>query len=193
MPSNDMQMPTSPPPLHTRSTNEMYETPTTPTRHGFTTPQQTPMGSPSKTQVPPGAYDLPNVFENAMKLLPTFGTPSRNGQQMPGSPGKTHAYGGHEENDDGVYPAYQNADMGQMPGSPTRKSNKENTPPGPRPGLKKEPSFINQAAKSREDVYKTREADTQSAYKTQGLSREDLDKLQKPSVKRLANVTQLCM
>ncbi|KAF2098032.1 kinase-like protein [Rhizodiscina lignyota] len=186
-------MPTSPPPLHTRSTNEMYvDIPSTPTRQGFTSPQQTPQGSPSKTQVPPGAYDLPNVFENAMKLLPTFGTPSKNApnQQSPGSPGKAVAHetdGGYSD-----YPEYQQAGVGQMPGSPTKKSNKENTPPGPRPGLKKESSFVTQAAASRQEPYKPRETDTQPGYNTQrGLTKEDLEKLQKPSVKRLANVTQL--
>jgi cell cycle protein kinase DBF2 len=77
--------------------------------------------------------------------------------------------------------------------SPPKKSNKENTPPGPRPGLKKESSFVNPAAVSRQEPYKPRDPETQSIYNTQrGLSREDLDKLQKPAVKRLANVTQLC-
>jgi cell cycle protein kinase DBF2 len=76
----------------------MYDMPGTPTRQAFTSPQQTPQGSPSKHQAPPGAYDLPNVFENAMKLQPTFGTPSKNGQnqQSLGSPGKKH---GHDVDD----------------------------------------------------------------------------------------------
>ncbi|KAK3079862.1 hypothetical protein LTS18_003722, partial [Coniosporium uncinatum] len=51
---------TMPPPLHTRNTNEMYERPSTPTQGQLVSPQQTPQGSPSKHQQPPGAYDLPN-------------------------------------------------------------------------------------------------------------------------------------
>jgi len=86
-------------------------------------------------------------------------------------------------------------DYGQaaMPGSPTRKSNEENTPPVIRPALKKESSFLGHAAQSRQDVYKTREAtESRTQYIQRGLSAEDIEKLQKPSVKRLANVTQLC-
>lgn len=183
-------MPASPAPLHTRNTNEMYhDTPSTPTRGVFTSPQQTPQGSPSKNQAPPGAYDLPNVFENAMKLLPTFGTPSKNGQNAQ-SPTR-HAY----DVDTGAngYLQTQQAEAGASPGSPTRKGNKENTPPNQRPSPKKESSFISQAASSRDAIYKTREAEnSQPSFHTQrGLSREDLDKLAKPGVKRLANVTQL--
>lgn len=190
-----IQLPVSPPPLHTRSTNDNYDDmPGTPTRGGFTTPQMTPQGSPSKHHVPPGAYDLPNVFENAMKLLPTFGTPSKNGQnqQTANSPGKNGTYEADEQQYD--YPAYHQADVGHMPASPTKHSNKENTPAGQRPALSNKSSFINQAAASRQEAYKTREVEpTSAAFSTQrGLSREDLDKLQKPAVKRLANVTQLC-
>ncbi|KAK3062706.1 hypothetical protein LTS18_003528, partial [Coniosporium uncinatum] len=51
---------TMPPLLHTRNTNEMYERPSTPKQGQLVSPQQTPQGSPSKHQQPPGAYDLPN-------------------------------------------------------------------------------------------------------------------------------------
>jgi len=87
------------------------------------------------------------------------------------------------------------SDYGQaaMPGSPTRKSNKENTPPDLRPALKKESGFLGHAAQSRQEIYKTREAtESRTQYIQRGLSAEDIEKLQKPSVKRLANVTQLC-
>ena len=64
----DLKMPLPPPLLHTRSGNELYDRPNTPKQNGFTSPLQTPQGSPSKKHLPPGANDLPNVFDNAMKL-----------------------------------------------------------------------------------------------------------------------------
>ena len=72
-----MNLPMPPPLLHTRSGNEPYERPSTPNANGFTSPVQTPQGSPSKKQFPPGANDLPNVFDNAMKLAPLSPTKSQ--------------------------------------------------------------------------------------------------------------------
>lgn len=193
---HDFKLPMPPPPLHTRSTNDHYDTPSTPNQAPFISPQQTPQGSPSKNQLPPGAYDLPNVFDNAMKLVPTVhNSPPKIGRQQlaPSSPNKSGI--SVTEDRDNDFPSYQNA-SGLMPGSPTRKSNKENTPPGHRPQLHKESSFITQAAQSRQEPYRQREIAepaTRSQYTVQrGPSPEDLEKLQKPSVKRLANVTQLC-
>ena len=83
------------------------------------------------------------------------------------------------------------------PGSPTRKSNKENTPPGLKSG-KEVIHSQNQAAASRQELYQPREQLAAShgpkrSYETQrGLTAEELEKLAKPNVKRLANVTQLC-
>jgi hypothetical protein len=82
------------------------------------------------------------------------------------------------------------------PGSPTRKSNKENTPPGFKVG-KEFSHQQNQAAASRQELYQPREqltaAGGKKSYETQrGLTAEELEKLSKPNVKRLANVTQLC-
>lgn len=189
--NGETRLPIPPPPLLTRSSNDYFDQPTTPTRHGFASPQQTPQGSPSKNVVPPGAYDLPNVFDKAMKLQPTIGTPTRNGRQQVAetSPQRNSvlvADGRYEVE----YPDYGQA---AMPGSPTRKSNKENTPPGSRPVLKKESSFLNHAAQSRENVYRTKEAtESKTQYVQRGLSADDVEKLQKPSIKRLSNVTQLC-
>ena len=187
---NDFKLPTPPPPLHTRSTNDMYDNmPSTPSRLGFTSPSQTPQGSPSKHHLPPGAYDLPNVFDNAMKLLPastSAGSPSKKG----GSPTRSDIH--IAEDSFGEFPL-EPSDA--TPGSPTRKSNKENTPPtGGRPGLKKEPSYLTQAAASRQEIYKTREAEVpRPGYQSQrGLTAGELDILQKPAVKRLTGVTQLC-
>lgn len=162
--------------------------PGTPSQEAFISPQQTPQGSPSKHHQPPGAFDLPHVFENAMKLFPTIGSPSKSKPQTPTSPNKTSLQG-----DDADYSTADVTTLG--PGSPTRKSNKENTPPSARPGLQKETSYITHAAQSRQDPYRTREADHQSTRYINGpqrLSVEELEKARKPSVKRLANVTQLC-
>jgi len=177
-----------PPPLHTRNTNEMYEQPTTPIQGQLVSPQQTPQGSPSKHQQPPGAFDLPNVFDNAMKLLPTHNKTGRQ-QLSPSSPNKNGNV--LSESDQNGFSAY---DMGMPPpSSPTRQSAKENTPPQHlRPALKTESSFVNHAAQSRQAPYKPNEAAPAQYQVQRGLSKEDLEKLQKPSVKRLANVTQLC-
>jgi len=173
------QLPIPPPPLHTRSSD--MDRPATPSQERFISPQQTPQGSPSKHHQPPGAFDLPHVFENAMKLLPTVGSPSRSKPQTPLHPA--------DEVD------YSTQDLTTLgPGSPTRKSNKENTPPSARPGLQKEASYVTHAAQSRQDPYRTREADQSTRYYhgPQRLSAEELEKARKPSAKRLANVTQLC-
>lgn len=162
--------------------------PATPSQEAFISPQQTPQGSPSKHHQPPGAFDLPHVFENAMKLLPTIGSPSKSKPGTPTSPNKANL----RTTEDVDYSAQDLTTLG--PSSPTRKSNKENTPPGVRPGLQKEPSYITHAAQSRQEPYRTREAEQSSRYYhgPQRLSAEEREKAQKPSVKRLANVTQLC-
>jgi len=74
--------------------------------------------------------------------------------------------------------------------SPTRMSNKENTPAaGPRfakdAGIQQ-----NHAALSRHEQYQPPE--TKKTPQTRGLTTEELQKLQGPRIKRLANVTQLC-
>jgi cell cycle protein kinase DBF2 len=190
--NREMRLPIPPPPLLTRSSNDYFDNPSAPTRHGFASPQQTPQGSPSKNVVPPGAYDLPNVFDNVMKLQAMMsGSPTRNArQQLVETSPQRNSMLVVEDTFAVDLPGYGQA---AMPGSPTRKSNKENTPPGIRPALKKDSSFLGHAAQSRQGVYKTREAaETRTQYIQRGLSAEDIEKLQKPSVKRLANVTQLC-
>ena len=187
----NFRLPIPPPPLHTRSSNDMHDCPSTPTQEPFMSPHQTPQGSPSKHHYPPGSFDLPNVFDNAMRLVPTITSPLKSGRpsQSPTSPNKTSI----QAAEDIDYSAQDLTAIG--PGSPTRKANKENTPPGVRPGMQKETSFINHAAASRQEPYKPRETDqlTRHTYSVQrGLSPEELEKLRKPSVKRLANVTQLC-
>ncbi|KAF2171245.1 hypothetical protein M409DRAFT_18360 [Zasmidium cellare ATCC 36951] len=189
-PQNDnLVLPVPPPLLHTRSTNDMNDQPGTPSRDNdaFISPVQTPTGSPSKNKMPPGAFDLPNVFSNAMKLYPTQGQPNNSAlqskQQGPATPTRQEfdPFGG------------QDAKAG-APGSPTRKTGKENTPPAHRPQLQQTQSFITQAAASRQEPYRPREdhSPTRGAKTISGgLTPEDIEKLQKPNVKRLANVTQL--
>jgi cell cycle protein kinase DBF2 len=163
--------------------------PGTPSQEAFTSPQQTPQGSPSKHHQPPGAFDLPHVFENAMRLLPTMGgSPSKSKPGSPTSPNKAKLQGG----DDADPFAHDVTTL--TPGSPTRRSNQENTPPNGRPGLQKESSYLTHAAQSRQEPYRTHTADQSTRYYPgpQRLSAEDLEKARKPSVKRLANVTQLC-
>ena len=181
-PQGDLKLPMPPPPLLTRSTNE-YE-PSTPSRTHFMSPPQTPQGSPSKSQLPPGAYDLPNVFDNAMKLFPTNNdSPAKNtrSQAQPKSPSKNGA------SQDDIFPDY--AIAGAAPGSPRRQANEENTPPSPtRPAMKTQTSYLSAAQQGRQEAYRTRD---EPKY-NRGLTPEELEKLSKPSVKRLANVTQLC-
>lgn len=185
----DFSIPMPPPPLHTRSGNEYVDGPHTPTQMGFTSPFSTPQGSPSKNKLPPGANDLPNVFENAMKLGPSTPTTGGRAWLRAHSPNKSGKQAANESFEDSTIHQPYNS------GSPTRKSNKENTTPGIRPP--KETNYaITQAARSRQEPYKQRETfepATRGRYNFQrGLTPEELEKLQLPKVKRLANVTQLC-
>jgi cell cycle protein kinase DBF2 len=197
--------PPQPPQMLTRtSQNEPFiDPPSTPSRNNFITPVQTPQGSPSKSRNPPGANDLPIAFDNAMKLTHSnFGSPTKNSRQnavgTPLSPGKSNTmaiddsyFGGASINaDDSII--HKSA----VPlGSPLRKQGKENTPPSTRPAADMDASQ-NQAAVSRQEIYQSREQSSPSfpKYNTQrGLTAEELEILQKPNVRRLANVTQLCM
>jgi hypothetical protein len=202
---HDGILPVPPPPLHTRSSQNDVHTdrPGTPNINSFITPVSTPQGSPSKNRNPPGAIDLPAAFENAMKLTPTtnFGSPTKSGRQQvavtPLSPGNGNALAVDETH------FGQASTMGDesilhkstvTPGSPLRRQGKENTPPGSRSGLDLGISQ-NFAALSRQEAYQLRDqsAPTIRKYNTQrGLTAEELEILQKPNVKRLANVTQLC-
>lgn len=186
----NFSIPMPPPPLHTRSGNEYVDGPHTPTQMGFTSPLSTPQGSPSKNKLPPGAYDLPKVFENAMKLGPSTPTGGGRAWLRAHSPNKSGKQAVEESSEDSASHQSYNS------GSPTRKSNKENTTPSTR--LAKENNYpITQAAKSRQEPYQqhkeTLEPVTRGRHNIQrGLTQEELEKLQLPKVKRLVNVTQLC-
>ncbi|KAL5118179.1 serine/threonine-protein kinase dbf2 [Pleosporales sp. CAS-2024a] len=166
--------------LPTRATD--MARPGTPSHEAFTSPQQTPQGSPSKHHQPPGAFDLPHVFEHAMKLLPTTGSPAKSKPGTPTSPNKSRLHGADDADATTLTPA-----------SPAPKANKENTPPNARPSLHKESSYLTHAAQSRQDPYRTQRDDASTRYYPgpQRLAAEDVDKARKPAVKRLANVTQL--
>lgn len=236
----DLKTPHLPPVLHTRSGNELYDRPQTPTsssaaaaaasasasaahpHNGFTSPAHTPHGSPSKSKVPPGATELPNVFENAMKLTPS--SPGKSALDSPsGSPEKGHhshhlfASGGGEDDQTttlGESVVHKsNNDRPESPSpspSPTRKQpTKENAAPpaaaAPRVGkdIVYNPS---PAAASRQEPYHQQQQQQQQQRErvdattrrqqqhthNRKLTADELEKLQRPNVKRLANVTQLC-
>ncbi|KAI5290421.1 hypothetical protein KEM54_001591 [Ascosphaera aggregata] len=162
------------PRLNIRAGNELYENaptlapmPSTPTRNNaFTSPSETPQGSPSKTYMPPGASELADVFDSALQLnQPTL--------KSAGPPAKGA----------GAAVVARNA-VEKGSSSPVR--NKENSPSSP--ANANASINPNRAAVSRHDVYH-RPRKTQSHLR--GLTPEELAKLQLPNVKRLANVTQL--
>lgn len=179
---NDFKMPMPPPLVHTRAA---HDRPSTPTQAGFVSPTATPVGSPSKKQLPPGAHDLPDVFENAMRLAPTAGNPNKatldSFKGHSSSPSKDRVPLTADKSNDFRASVIQSKPQ-LAPGSPT-KLGKENTPPAQ--------AQYGSAAAARGEIYKTREQSPVRPVQ-RGLAPDVLEKLQKPSVKRLANVTQLC-
>ena len=197
----DFKLPMPPPPLsHTRSAEgaagDLPTTPTTPRSgaNAFFSPYATPQGSPSKSTLPPGARDLPNIFDNALRLEPPSptkagtGSPTR-GQLGVGSPnkvGKPLAPTSPKNE-----PAFHPHDATKLPGSPLREG-QENTPPGGRP-LKEYPSSPTHAAVARQEQYQPSWMSSRMRYNPmQALTPEEKEKLSLPKVKRLANVTQIC-
>ncbi|KAJ5263332.1 Serine/threonine-protein kinase sid2 [Penicillium angulare] len=177
-----LRLPNPPPLLHTRSGNESFDRPSTPSANGFTSPQQTPQGSPSKSRAPPGALDLPNVFDTAMKLTPT--SPSKSTYNHFNHPMFTADKSSVEDFNESV--------IHQRPTSPTRKSNKENTPPTTRAPKDLGPNPTAAAISRHEPYQQQRDADTTKRHvQMRGLTPEEMEKLQQPRVKRLTNVTQL--
>ena len=186
--------PSPPPPLYTRGGNAVpADRPSTPvdSRHAFISPAQTPQGSPSKHRAPPGAVDLPNAFDKALKLTPSSPTRAAlNGSLNPSqlSPAKSMA-----SMSDNV--SLAESVIHQPPGSPGRKMNKENRPPSPTRAKKDfgGQGNPNVAALSRQEPYQPREETLgKRQVHLRGVTPEELEKAQDPSVKRLVNVTQLC-
>ncbi|KAI9787885.1 MAG: hypothetical protein M1816_007371 [Peltula sp. TS41687] len=198
-PARNSVLPLPPPPLRIRPGNEAtMPRPQTPPQQWFTSPSQTPQGSPSKKQVPPGANSLSDIFDKVLKLTPnTVLSPSKAGRPKQSSPVLSPRGGNYFTNDDSVTSVDDSVlhkDSASVPGSPTRtgsptrKSNKENAPPGSKQ-VKEAPYLQSSAAASRQELYQPRE---RKAYEApRGPTAEEIEKLQKPNVKRLANVTQL--
>lgn len=174
--------------------------PSTPIRSSFITPATTPQGSPSKRTVPPGANELPVAFQG-MKL----GTPSaldspvklgrpQSALVTPLSPGKTNVQyfeeGPSAVDDSIVHKA------AAAPGSPRKNQGQENTPPVlPRDPFAEPTYQPSHAAISRQELYQHRDRPSPTVKRfntTRGLTAEERERLQKPSVKRMVNVTQLC-
>lgn len=168
----------------------------------FVNPTSTPQGSPSKKTTIPGAHDLPEVFENALKLNPphTLESPLKLGRPQsvittPVSPTKPKPNPLEEASpnvDDSILHR-----SGISSGSPLKKQQgQENTPPSSRLGGTDSPSQHSHAALSRHELYQTRDRPTTPAKKfntSRALTAEELEILQRPNVRRLTNVTQLCM
>lgn len=176
--------------------------PATPNRNSFVTPTITPQGSPSKKTVPPGAHDLPVAFDN-LKLnstnpfdAPVKFDPSALGTHLSPSKINNNTINIFEDSPD----AAADESIIQKPATAAapRKHGQENTPPvSSRPPIVDSPSYISHAAVSRHGLYQQtgRERPSTPAKKfntSRGLTAEERELLQKPNVKRLVNVTQLC-
>lgn len=191
----DLRIPVPPPQLHVRSGNIQSEGPLTPTHAGFISPTATPQGSPSKKQLPPGATELPDIFENAMRLVPTAGNPSKATLQhfsrsSPTSPNKSRAPLAEDTVND-LRASVLHEKRPGLTGTSPSKSGKENSEPNSK--FARENLYTNPAAQSRQDIYRPKEQfDSATKSIPRGLPADALEKLAKPSVKRLANVTQLC-
>ena len=172
-----------------RASGDSSPRPTTPTKtNSFINPTSTPHGSPSKKTVPPGAHDLPSAFDNAMNLNSTgMESPVRLSRPQstvtPLSPGKINAQP-LEETSFNVEDSILHKSTATT--SPLKKQGQENLPPQ---------SQLNPAAVSRQQLYEPRERPLTGAKKfntSRGLTAEELEILQKPNVRRMVNVTQLC-
>lgn len=186
--------------------------------HNFITPISTPQGSPSKKTVPPGANELSEYFDN-FKLSSGAGnshpldapvklTPPTKDPRF--SPGKINNHSNIRIFEDS--PAGSNdQSIIQKPApaaAPRQQHTQENTPPASRrpPIVGQDsavsvlqPSQPSHAASARQEFYHLRERDSRPAtpikkFNTnRGLTAEERELLAKPNVKRMVNVTQLCM
>lgn len=172
--------------------------PSTPVgRNNFVEPASTPTGSPSKRTVPPGAHELPQALESSLKLSSNvFDTPIKLGRPQsvirPLSPAK-----GHNPDIDmtmGDVPEESILQRGP-PTTPLKHHGQENTPPSTTSKHAPTQSVQhNHAALSRQDIYQSPRAvaPAKKFDTSRGLTQEEKDILQKPNVRRLVNVTQLC-
>lgn len=191
-------------------------TPTMNNINSFINPLNTPLGSPSKKTIPPGAHDLPTVFDTAMNLNSAgIEAPIRltrpQGVVAPLSPGKVNsiqpppqphvqplAQQPREELSAAVEEAaVQSAHKGRAsPGTPRRRQGQENAPPVPRFAAhdqERQPHHSH-AALSRQQPYETKDRPiiAKRFNTARGLTAEEREILQRPNVRRMVNVTQLC-
>lgn len=175
--------------------NNAASRPETPTRNSFINPASTPQGSPSKRTNPPGAHELPESFDNALKLsTPVLERPRLDRPlsviTTPQSSGRGNEFSPNVE-DSVLHKGATSA------GSPLKKSHgQENTPPVSRLGGNDSPYQQSHAAISRHELYQPKEkaVTPRNKFNTQrALTPEELEILQRPNVRRLVNVTQLCM
>lgn len=155
----------------------------------------TPHGSPSKKTLPPGANDLSSTFDNAMNLNDGPGVKLTRPQSVitPLSPGKSNV----QPFDDSSTIADESVlHKGPGSGAPLKKQGQENTPPATRLGATDSPLQHSHAAVTRQQLYEQshRPLTPHKKFNTsRGLTAEERDILQKPNIKRLVNVAQLCM
>ncbi len=183
------------------------EIPSTPTRNDFINPVSTPQGSPSKKTIPPGAHDLTSTFDNALKLNTgaldspiRLGRPLTQNNSSPLSPTKGNLQPTDDLSSANASPSVDESIIHKTsasPGSPLKKQQgQENTPPSRIP-VADSLYQHNHAAVSRQEIYHLREGKPHTPTKKfnthRGLTPEELEILKKPSVRRLVNVTQLCM
>ncbi|KAI1910090.1 serine/threonine-protein kinase dbf2 [Ophidiomyces ophidiicola] len=175
--------------IHSRSNNELHDQPHSPQHYGFTSPLHTPQGSPSKSRLPPGATDLPSIFDNAMKLNPS--SPPKSVFNLTNLPPGKGQISGVEELETFTESVIHKTTAASS--SPTRRRNQENTPPGgSRAGKEPAVDSNNPAAVSRHEAYQSKvQRERKNPAQTRGLTTEELEKLQLPNVQRIANVTQL--
>ncbi|KAK4117478.1 kinase-like protein [Canariomyces notabilis] len=173
--------------------------PSTPIRNSFVTPASTPQGSPSKRTIPPGANELPGVLQSLKLGTPTaLDSPVKLGRPQsafitPLSPGKTNVQNLEESS-----PAVDDSVLHKGPaatGGALRSHGQENTPPSfPRDPFTEPTYQPSHAAISRQELYQQRDRPSPTVKRfntTRGLTAEERELLQKPSVKRMVNVTQL--
>ncbi|KAI1092123.1 kinase-like protein [Rostrohypoxylon terebratum] len=191
-----------PTPGHKDGKQISSEVPGTPIKNTFVTPIATPQGSPSKKTIPPGANELPAVFDNALKLNPiSLDGPVKLGRPQSGAPLSPTKSNIQPIDDIQPAGAPNNVDTsiihkgGANPESPLKRQGQENTPPSKIP-IRDSVYQHNQAAVSRQEPYQLRDIrgngpNTKKFNTSRGLTAEELEILKKPSVRRLVNVTQL--
>ncbi|KAL6881892.1 protein kinase [Trichoderma longibrachiatum] len=190
-------------------------TPTMNNINSFINPLNTPLGSPSKRTIPPGAHDLPTVFDTAMNLnSPGIEAPVRLSRPQsvvaPLSPGKAnnsqpapqpHLQPWEEQQQPSAAivaeVAAQSVHKGRAsPGTPRRRQGQENAQPVPRLAAhdqERQPHHSH-AALSRQQPYETtkdRPIIAKRFNTARGLTAEEREILQRPNVRRMVNVTQL--